>query len=1192
MKLYEAKEIIQNVFENSFNKDRYTYFVKNLLKNFEEKPFPKPYSGTYIPRAFNNYIQQLDRIGKFEDDERNSIDILVVELKREHSIEYARSAQRNFIRWYLSGSRGGKMKDAALVAFHTERSTEWRFSLIKMQYSLKTKKDEYTPAKRFSFMVGEKGKSHTAKQQLVKVLQNDDTPLLDDLEQAFNIETVTNEFFERYKQLVLNLVEELEKIIKRDKTVKKEFDEKNIVVIDFAKKLMGQIVFLYFLQRKGWLGLKNGEKYGEGDRNFLRSLYDMKQKGENFFNDYLEFLFYEALSKKRVTDEYKRFNCRIPFLNGGLFDPIGFYDWDKTDIVIPDKLFTNNNQTKEGDPGDGILDIFDLYNFTVNEAEPLEKEVAVDPEMLGKVFERMLDVKERKSKGAFYTPREIVHYMSQESLIHYLDTALNSSSAAYEEIGKEQTQMFDNETKTGQAELLVEHGKETIVPREDIETLIKHGEQFIERDTAILEGKLKEEANKFELPKTIHKKAKLIDEKLRDIRVCDPAVGSGAFPVGVMTEIVKARSILFRIQNPGKEPSHYEFKNHAIHHCLYGVDIDASAVEICKLRLWLSLVVDEQRIDTIEPLPNLDYKIVRGNSLINMPDDVTRSDKLEKEIEKLMNKFYAETDKDAKRELKEEIDNKIKKLFESVEQFTNYKIDFDFRLYFHEVFKEKYGFDVVIGNPPYVQLQDKSKITKQFLNDLESQNYNTFNKAGDIYCMFYEKGIKICNHFGYTVFISSNRFCFTNYGKTTRRFLSHYKIHRAINLNKFNVFDAANVGTLILAVIKAKRNKNCIELADLNNFNDFSNFGVKIQKSFQKVKASHFNEQQWSFYSNEILDVKQKLQNNSIALSKNKDLKINRGITTGLNHVFIIKDKLKNKLIQEDPNSKEIIKPVLKGADVKRWIVMPNSNYLIYTYTNIKIKRYPAIYEYLSNHKKELSNVYEAKRGQKKWYELRKCKYYDSFNEQKLIWTRLSNKNSFALSENSEFSVDSTSFAIGKNLKYYCALLNSSIIYFYFVLGGVIWGKDGIKWFGDYFDNIPLKIPDHRKTIIEYLVDYLILLFNNISSYKIKEKYFEQLVDGMVFELYFEEEVKKVGCEIIKYLEDLTPIKKSMSNKKKMEIITEAYKKLSNPKSIVYKNLKAMDEIEEVRIRDYNTGVSIHPAFGGTLNARIIFAAS
>jgi len=181
---------------------------------------------------------------------------------------------------------------------------------------------------------------------------------------------------------------------------------------------LGQIVFLYFLQKKGWFGVKRDADWGTGPKNFLRELFEGKHGTyKNFFNDILEPLFYEALAWERDDDFYSRFNCKIPFLNGGLFDPINNYDWVHTDILLPNDLFSNDYKTKEGDNGNGILDIFDRYNFTVKEDEPLEKEVAVDPEMLGKVFENLLEVKDRKSKGTYYTPREIVHYMCQQSVI-------------------------------------------------------------------------------------------------------------------------------------------------------------------------------------------------------------------------------------------------------------------------------------------------------------------------------------------------------------------------------------------------------------------------------------------------------------------------------------------------------------------------------------------------------------------------------------------------------------------------------------------------------------------------------------------------------------------------------------------------------------------------------------------------------
>ena len=209
----------------------------------------------------------------------------------------------------------------------------------------------------------------------------------------------------------------------KDKAIRDEFASKNVNTVDFAKKLMGQIVFLYFLQKKGWLGVAKGKDWGTGPHDFLRRMADGGfGKYGNFFNDILEPLFYDTLATDRGHEAWcDRFKCRIPFLNGGLFEPLGDYNWSKIDIHLPNRLFTNADYVDEGVTGTGVLDVFDRYNFTVNEAEPLEKEVAIDPEMLGKVFENLIEENRRKGLGAYYTPREIVHYMCQESLVNYLD---------------------------------------------------------------------------------------------------------------------------------------------------------------------------------------------------------------------------------------------------------------------------------------------------------------------------------------------------------------------------------------------------------------------------------------------------------------------------------------------------------------------------------------------------------------------------------------------------------------------------------------------------------------------------------------------------------------------------------------------------------------------------------------------------
>lgn len=666
MDKYEAQDLVRTTLQNPFNKDRFYYLVKNLLNKFDEEA-TFIYRGKYIPDAYKPYIDTLERIGKYQDLEDNKIDILIVHLKKESSLEYARTMQRNFVAWYLNGSRGGELKDAALVAFVSPDPTDWRFSLVKMEYKItetpsgrKRAKEEFTPAKRFSFLVGLYENSHTAQSRLVPIIQDDvHNPTLNQFEDSFNIEKVTKEFFEKYRELFLKVKETLDEFVKKDEKIKLDFTEKQISTVDFAKKLLGQIVFLYFLQKKGWFGVERDNDWGTGSKDFLRRLYEkMVVEYDNYFNDILEPLFYEALAKERDDNFYSRFNCKIPFLNGGLFDPIGNYDWVHTDIKLPNDLFSNSYKTKEGDTGTGILDVFDRYNFTVKEDEPLEKEVAVDPEMLGKVFENLLEVKDRKSKGTYYTPREIVHYMCQESLINYLVTECE--------------------------------GK---VSKEDIETLIKFGETVVEHDSRVGRNGKETQTYSYKLPESIRKNADLLDEKLKNIRVCDPAIGSGAFPVGMMNEIIRTRNALTNYLKDKSGRTIYDFKRHAIQNCLYGVDIDPGAVEIAKLRLWLSLVVDEEDIKSIKPLPNLDYKIVWGDSLSRVEKDLFNAH-LFTELEEIKPLYFDETNATKKQEYRRQIEKLIKEI-------TNDNKHFDFEVYFSEVFHKKGGFDIIIANPPY-----------------------------------------------------------------------------------------------------------------------------------------------------------------------------------------------------------------------------------------------------------------------------------------------------------------------------------------------------------------------------------------------------------------------------------------------------------------------------------------------------------
>ena len=484
------------------------------------------------------------------------------------------------------------------------------------------------------------------------------------------------------------------------------------------------------------------EEWGTGTKTFIRTIFETAQNHDfNFFNEYLEPLFYNALNQKRgSTEYYQLFNCKIPFLNGGLFEPIYKYDWQNVNVQISNEFFSNEDDK-------GLLDLFDMYNFTINEDEPLEKEVAVDPEMLGKIFENLLEVKERKSKGAFYTPREIVHYMCQESLINYLS----------------------NETK---------------IPSEDINLFIKYGEIIKDVDINI------DKKEDYKMPQAIIDNLEKIDNALENVTVADPAVGSGAFPLGMLNEIVKARSIIVEYMTKDliewqkedfirdNKRDLYNLKKDAMKKSIFAVDIEPSAVDITKLRLWLSLVVDSD-VKTVNTLPNLDYNIMVGNSLIDeyegikLFDEELLKDKPKRRIENKSSQIRYEFGKDndligigieqeqeileniqnlqyelfdekntkRKIQIKDEIENKEWELIEykllkdnKKEEFKklektrseNRKPYFLWKMNFSKIFKEKGGFDIVIGNPPYgAKLEKKQK--ESIKNKLK--NTNNLNTA-------------------------------------------------------------------------------------------------------------------------------------------------------------------------------------------------------------------------------------------------------------------------------------------------------------------------------------------------------------------------------------------------------------------------------------------------------------------------------
>ena len=667
---------------------------------------------------------------------------------------------------------------SAFMLFHYENDTrwDWRFTFCHKKGSQK----EVTDSKRYTFLLGPGQSCRTAAENFIKLYENRDTLDMSKIEGAFSVEALTNEFFGKYKEEYDKFVEYItgKRYVKRDNkyveaiihephpTLYSCFSNNDKLVRDYVKKMLGRIVFLHFLQKKGWLGVPYNEEWGNGDRNFMLNLFKNateKQK-ENFLDEVLEGLFAEGLDCNRAekSDLYDTKveglrKCRIPYLNGGLFER----DYlDELAVRFPAEYF------------DSLLTMLSLYNFTIDENDPNDAEVGVDPEMLGRIFENLLE--DNKDKGAFYTPKEIVQYMCRESLIAYLQTDQN------------------------------EEDKETI-------------RKFVTTHDAELLGDLKSD----------------IEQKLLDVKICDPAIGSGAFPMGLLRELFFCRSAI----EPNIIENAANIKRYIIQNNIYGVDIERGAVDIARLRFWLALIVDEK---TPEALPNLDFKIMQGNSLLEQYKGVDLSTMTEKKVgagqsitifdsmldvyrKNLRDKlaeYYACPEHDKKVQLRKEIADIVKQ--ELVEQGIH--IDFEdmdlsansqfflWHTWFHDVFSRpsKEGFDIVIGNPPYLESRSpnfpeslkvslQSEIQKRRLSDARA-----FPRGADLLIFFYELSLRLLSPNGYNVFITENSWLSTDYGKLFQNFLlKKCKVHAIID-SEYKYFETADINTIITII----RNRN------------------------------------------------------------------------------------------------------------------------------------------------------------------------------------------------------------------------------------------------------------------------------------------------------------------------------------------------------------------------------------------------
>lgn len=727
---------------------------------------------------------------------------------------------------------------SAGIFIYYDKSGNFRFSLVYPE-SVGTRR-EWSNFRRFTYFVS---KDLTNKTFLQRV-GDGNFSTLDKIKDAFSVEKVTKEFYLEYRKLFDSLIEDLSK----NHTFINEASKNQINAENFAKKLLGQIVFLYFIQKKGWLGVPAGKQWGEGDKNFMGNMYkEAMSKKANFYNDYLEKLFYNALNnphRESADPSFsKDFNSRIPFLNGGLFE--AEYDWKNSLMYLDNKIFQS------------IFDVFERYNFTVEEESPDDKEVAVDPEMLGKVFENLLPENLRKGKGTYYTPREIVYYMCRESLVNYLVS--NHSNITEENI------------------------RNYIFYSESFENFKKHkGESFTP-------GQWKE-----------------LDDLLANIRVCDPACGSGAFLVGMLNMIVKLRIYLQTTPDYDKIPQkkEYELKRETIQNCIYGVDIDPGAIEIAKLRLWLALVVDYD-LEDIEPLPNLDYRLMCGNSLLEefegvkfyngeqetqatlLPIDPEKQKRVDLLKKKVKEYFSIHDDKEKIKKRKEINDIKdwligtalerrrrdltaqhkseeakanmldeksrkqylsgfskwlgsssnIQKALESLHNPKKEKPFFIWKLEFIDVFEEKGGFDVVIGNPPYVSAVHNQDDPE--LREIYRRKYPQVRGAFDLYVIFLLRGLDISADKSIFTWIIPNKFLVSEYAVKVREALKHNGLKEIVVVSNLGVF--GDTGVYPIIILGNRQNVNDVieyEIENLDNLKLKTALRVreKIQSKFQTIK--------------------------------------------------------------------------------------------------------------------------------------------------------------------------------------------------------------------------------------------------------------------------------------------------------------------------------------------------------------------
>ena len=869
MQTMEIKDI-REILEAPYNRKVWKSFIQtqftnnNLLAN--DAPLNLGKSDLYT---------ECVSLGNYAIDDYTKVGIFEVKLKDNVKLSRNRVGLRNLIKTLTAQVAG------AMVVFVV--GDKWRFSYVSKR-KVKNKEtnqieDKETAPKRYTYLFGNNEKALTAAIRFDRLIQKQRSNIfsyltLNDFEEAFSVEKLSKEFFAKYKEIYEDFVEFItgKRFVKKGskwietKTHEPHFQLRNYfendekLARDFFKRMLGRIVFLYFIQKKGWLAapaLVNDKlsmvNWGQGDQDYLFNLFQNAKYKECFYSDYLVPLFFDTLcnpesqsSKSSNLANHDSDNVRFPYLNGGLFDKSQDFKYNK--LALPSEIFGK------------LFKTFNEFNFTIYEDAPDEHTVAVDPEMLGHIFENLLE--DNKDKGAFYTPKDIVHYMCRESLHNYIYTYTG------------------NETN------------------EDFKTKLK-----LYNDTY--------DVNIFD-----SKEIKQIDRALEDVKICDPAIGSGAFPMGLLHEIYNLK-IPIEDQKGLKAKSPADLKKHIIEESIYGVDIDNGAVDIARLRFWLSLVVDEV---APQPLPNLAFKIVCANTLIPLgtpKGDLSGSQDIAKQIEQLRHNYF-DASKEAKKDLERQFKNLQNKLWATAKEWVS-KEDSDIYQKISEfnpfedkscawfdpwwMFGVKDGFDIVIGNPPYVNIANITN--EEFRNQLKSQ-YNTVKNKSDLYSIFIEKANLMLKYNGVLSFIFPKTWMGSDSFSKFREFIvNEYRIKQIVNLG-YGVFENATVSTVIGIFSKEKTLENVIDLFETNS--DGQIIKSKICLSYETIKKN---------YNNFSFTEQIKIESNTKNLGQ--VIRFSLGIKTSNDELFIKERKIDNDCYL-----------MLRGKNIKRYYNVATTEFLWY----------------------------------------------------------------------------------------------------------------------------------------------------------------------------------------------------------------------------------------------------------------------